>query len=72
MYKQAREGKLPEFTGISAPYEEPQNPDLVVDTEAMTIDEGVNALVRYVEHHLVDPVKNMAIEGSGDYAGTGI
>ena len=72
LYKQAREGKLPEFTGISAPYEEPQNPDLVVDTEAMTIDEGVNALVRYVEHHLVDPVKNMAIEGSGDYAGTGI
>ena len=72
LYKQAREGKLPEFTGISAPYEEPVNPDLVIDTENMTTEAGVNALVRYVEHHLVSPVKNMAIEGDSDYAGTGI
>ncbi len=72
LYKQAREGKLKEFTGISAPYEEPQNPDLVIDTDISSVDDGVNTLVHYVEHQLVDPVKNMAIEGSGDYAGTGI
>jgi hypothetical protein len=48
------------------------NPDLVIDTEKMTTEAGVNALVRYVEHHLVSPVKNMAIEGDSDYAGTGI
>ena len=71
LYKQAREGKIPEFTGVSAPYEEPVNPDLVIDTEHTDIEACVNALVKYVEHHLVDPVKNMALDG-GDYAGTGI
>lgn len=75
LYRQAREGKLKEFTGISAPYEEPLTPDLVIDTDSMTLQESVDALVRYVEHHLVEPVKNMAIEGTGslrDFAGTGI
>lgn len=33
LYRRAREGKIGEFTGITAPYEEPANPDLVVDTE---------------------------------------
>ena len=65
LYKQAREGRLADFTGVSAPYEEPQNPDLIIDTDIVSIDDGVNTLARYVEHHLVDPVKNMAIEGSG-------
>jgi adenylyl-sulfate kinase len=32
LYKKARAGEIPEFTGISAPYEEPENPELVVDT----------------------------------------
>ncbi len=32
LYKKARAGQIPEFTGISAPYEEPLNPELVVDT----------------------------------------
>ena len=72
LYKQAREGKLAEFTGVSAPYEEPQNPDLVVETDKVSVEEAVLALLHYVEHHLVDPVKNMAIEGDSGYAGTGI
>jgi len=76
LYKQAREGKLQQFTGISAPYEEPVNPDLVVDTEKMSVQASVEALVRYIEHHLVEPVKNLTIEGMEgylrDFAGTGI
>ncbi len=72
LYKQAREGKIAEFTGISAPYEEPQNPDQIVDTEATSIHEAVEQLVHYVEHHLVDPVRNMATEIGADYSGTGI
>ena len=32
LYKLAREGKLPEFTGISDPYEPPKNPDIVIDS----------------------------------------
>ena len=33
LYAKAREGKIPEFTGISSPYEEPLSPELIVDTE---------------------------------------
>jgi len=76
LYKQARAGEIAEFTGISAPYEEPENPDLVVDTETMGIESCVSALVKYVEHHLVDPVKNLEIQDIQghirDYTGTGI
>jgi sulfate adenylyltransferase len=38
LYKMAREGKIKEFTGISDPYEEPTNAELVVDTEGMDVD----------------------------------
>ncbi len=74
LYKKARVGEIKDFTGISAPYEEPENPDIVLDTEAQSIVACVNALVKYVEHYLVDPVKNLAFDdaGSGDYEGTGI
>ncbi|MDE3060327.1 MAG: adenylyl-sulfate kinase [Pseudomonadota bacterium] len=76
LYKQAREGKIAEFTGISAPYEEPENPDLVIDTEKLSVEECVAQLVNYVEHHLVEPVSNLAMEDAEghlrDYAGTGI
>ena len=71
LYKQARQGKIAEFTGISAPYEEPENPDLLIDTEAMSIEHCVMQLVNYVEHHLVEPVRNLEMEAA-DYRGTGI
>jgi adenylylsulfate kinase len=32
LYKKARTGEIPDFTGISSPYEEPENADLVLDT----------------------------------------
>lgn len=67
LYKQAREGKIPEFTGVSAPYEAPLNPDQVVDTEQQSIEECVQQLLHYVEHHMVEPVRNMAGE-SGSFA----
>lgn len=71
LYKLAREGKIPDFTGISAPYEEPVDPDLTVDTEQQSITACVDALLQYVEHHLVEPVKQMSVD-AGDYAGTDI
>ena len=67
LYKKARSGEIKEFTGISAPYEEPLNADLVIDTEALSIEESVRALVKYVEHELVEPAKQLT-----DYVGTGI
>jgi adenylylsulfate kinase len=57
LYKQARAGKIPEFTGISAPYEEPEAPELVLDTAKQTPQESVDALVSYLERkgHLSVP-----------------
>jgi len=40
LYKKARAGEVKEFTGISAPYEEPLQPELVVDTANETLDES--------------------------------
>ena len=47
-YARARAGELPDFTGVSAPYDEPEHPDLLVDTNAATIEASVSAVVEYL------------------------
>lgn len=49
LYAKARRGEIPEFTGISAPYEEPGAPELVVDTGDQTLDQSVAVLIEYLE-----------------------
>ena len=49
LYRRARAGEIPEFTGISAPYEAPLSPELVLDTNRQTVDESVGAILRYLE-----------------------
>lgn len=49
LYKKARDGQIPDFTGIDSPYEPPVNPELVVDTQSYDIDECVNQVVAYIE-----------------------
>jgi len=44
-YQRAREGKIKEFTGISAPYEEPANPELVLLTAQLSIEESVEKVL---------------------------
>ena len=51
LYKKARSGEIQQFTGISAPYEEPEAAELVVDTTALPIEESVRAVVDYVERN---------------------
>ncbi|MBI1215606.1 MAG: adenylyl-sulfate kinase [Alphaproteobacteria bacterium] len=53
LYKKARAGKIPEFTGISSPYEPPENPDLEVDTAT----HGVDACVEMVVNFILDRVR---------------
>lgn len=48
MYKKAIAGEIENFTGISATYENPENPDIVVDTENLTIDESVKIIMDYI------------------------
>ncbi len=49
LYEKARRGEIKEFTGISAPYEAPDAPELVVDTARHSIEECVSQLIAYVE-----------------------
>ncbi len=49
LYKKARAGEIPEFTGVSAPYEEPLNPELVVNTAECTPQEATVRILRYLE-----------------------
>jgi len=45
LYRKALAGEIPDFTGISAPYEEPLTPALVLETERMTVDACVESLL---------------------------
>ena len=54
LYKKARTGEIPNMTGISAPYEAPQNPDLEIDTVKESVDESVNKIFKYLEKRLYE------------------
>lgn len=45
LYKKAIEGKIPKFIGVNSPYEEPLNPDLIVDTEHKSVEDNVKAIL---------------------------
>jgi adenylylsulfate kinase len=45
LYDKAKKGEIENFTGISAPYEEPENPDLIVDTEKLSLEESVKLVL---------------------------
>ncbi|WP_022794659.1 adenylyl-sulfate kinase [Marinococcus halotolerans] len=45
LYKKARSGEIPSFTGINAPYEEPETPELTVNTEQKSIEESAQEVV---------------------------
>ena len=49
LYKKARAGEIPEFTGISAPYEAPLSPELTVHTDQHGEEECLNQLLAYLE-----------------------
>jgi len=49
LYKKARAGEIPEFTGISAPYEAPEKPELVLDTAKLSVEESVGRLLGHLE-----------------------
>ncbi|MEE9613417.1 MAG: adenylyl-sulfate kinase [Thermodesulfobacteriota bacterium] len=49
LYKKARAGEIKEFTGISAPYEEPENAELVLDSSKLSVEESTRAILGYLE-----------------------
>jgi len=50
LYAKARAGLIPEFTGVSDPYEVPENPELAIDTSRYSVDEAVQMIVLKLEH----------------------
>ncbi|MDE2445127.1 MAG: sulfate adenylyltransferase subunit CysN [Alphaproteobacteria bacterium] len=49
LYAKARRGELKNFTGISSPYEAPENPELRIDTAAMSAEEAATEIVKFLE-----------------------
>ena len=49
LYKKARAGEVKDFTGISAPYEEPLNPELTIDSSRLSVEESTRAILNYLE-----------------------
>lgn len=53
LYKKAREGIIKDFTGINAPYEEPENPELIVDTDIETVEESAEKVMKKLEELMI-------------------
>lgn len=51
LYKKARAGQIPEFTGISAPYEAPEKPELVLDTGKLSLQDCVAKVIELLNQN---------------------
>lgn len=55
LYKKARKGEIKEFTGISAPYEPPGNPELIIETDKLSIENSVGRIYSYlIKREIID------------------
>lgn len=52
LYKAAREGKIADFTGITSPYEEPENPDVTIDTAQYDLEQCVDIIIQKLEEFI--------------------
>ncbi len=58
LYKKVRDGKIAHFTGVDQPYEEPQNPEIILDTTELSIEECVKTISSY----LFDKIKIIQVK----------
>ena len=49
LYKKARAGEIKGFTGVDDPYEEPENPEIILETDKMSVEECVQKIVDYMQ-----------------------
>ncbi|WP_163583221.1 adenylyl-sulfate kinase [Gracilibacillus saliphilus] len=52
LYKKARAGEIPNFTGISSPYEEPENPEIEIDTSKYSLEEATDYVVKEIMKYI--------------------
>jgi adenylylsulfate kinase len=55
LYKKARAGEIKEFTGISAPYEAPEKPELTINTAGQSVEESAKQILAYLEKQGIVP-----------------
>ncbi|MFC1498199.1 adenylyl-sulfate kinase [Verrucomicrobiota bacterium] len=55
LYKKARAGEIKEFTGIDAPYESPNNPEVIAETNNETVEESALKVISYLEKNGIIP-----------------
>jgi len=65
LYRKARQGAVTQVTGVSAPYERPERPDLVLSTGARSLDTCVEALLRHLGNHVDMASRRSAKDGAG-------
>lgn len=53
LYKKARQGEIPDFTGINSPYEAPENPEIIIDTNKITIEQSVEKIISYLKERKI-------------------
>lgn len=49
LYRKARNGEIPVFTGISSPYEVPEEPEIVIDTAQLSVEQAVDLIIKQLE-----------------------
>lgn len=49
LYQKAKKGEIKEFTGVSAPYEEPFNPEILLESDRLSVEESVTRVIDYLE-----------------------
>jgi len=50
-YKRARVGEIKNYTGIDSPYEAPEKPELVINTDILNIEQSVSAVLKLLQEH---------------------
>ena len=53
LYKRARAGEIKNYTGIDSPYEEPENPELIINTSDETLDSSVSKILSFLEQNFL-------------------
>ncbi|MFK5981640.1 MAG: adenylyl-sulfate kinase [Flavobacteriaceae bacterium] len=52
LYAKARKGLIKDFTGVNAPYEIPENPDVLIETENTSVEDAVNEVMKYINNKI--------------------
>lgn len=69
LYKKARSGLIKNFTGIDDPYEAPEKPEVVINTDKLSVNECAKAILDYlVAHEIVEAREDMVVNGAAEKA----